>query len=717
MKNKLLLIAFAMMVTTVKAQNLVYDYDHTSKTAKVTYTLDDNDVRVIYPASLKAIPEKAPNGYRVTAIGKQALADCPTEELTIPATVVTIEDNALDAMKYLKKVIFADGDEPLFIGTDDIWPEGGIFTGNNVMEEVYIGRNLTYNTEDYLPFSGGRDNPAESLQKVVIGEKVTSIPYKLFAGCGKLKSITIGSHVTTIEEGSISSCKSLESVVLPEGLTTIKAEAFKGNTNMKVLQIPSTLKEIGKEAFSGSGIETLTIPAGMETIGDDVLVGMVSLKKMIFEDSDKPLFIGTDTTWPVGGIFNGNTVMEEIYVGRNLTYDEDNYLPLSGGAAPPSTSLQKATIGEKVTRIPFGLFQNCGKLSEVTWGSNVTEIEASAFQNCKSMTNFELPKGVTIIKANTFKDCSELLSIQLPPNLVELGEGALNNCSKLEELSIPGTIETIGHNSITGTGLKRLTIADGNGSCAMGGAPSLYSGMFRYVPNLVYFYIGKNITFMEKTGSPYLWSECKTTDIVVGSLVTKIENEMFQSGANAAINVRLGSSLKTIGSNNFKDARDMASLTCEATEPPICADEKTIFTNVNKETCQLIVPATSIEAYRKAPVWKEFFNIQALPETKCAIPTANIVNGKLVFQCATEGVEFHCEYVYPKGGKVDGNNIPISQSLTVSVYATKAGLDDSDVATYQLVLGSGAGSAGDANGDGIINAADIVTIVNTIMGQ
>jgi hypothetical protein len=329
------------------------------------------------------------------------------------------------------------------------------------------------------------------------------------------------------------------------------------------------------------------------------------------------------------------------------------------------------------------------------------------------MASFELPKGITVIQANTFKDCSELLSIQLPPNLVELGEGALNNCSKLEELSIPGTIETIGHNSITGTSLKRLTIADGNGSCAMGGAPSLYSGMFRYVPNLVYFYIGKDITFMEKTGSPYLWSECKTTDIVVGPLVTKIENEMFQSGANAAINVRLGSSLKTIGSNNFKDARDMASLTCEATEPPVCADEKTIFTNVNKETCTLYVPVTSIEAYKQAPVWKTFFNILALPETKCATPTASIVGGKLVFQCATEGVEFHYEYAYPKGGKGTGNNNVISQTLTVSVYATKAGLDDSDIATYQLTFGSGA-PTGDLNEDGFVNAADIVTLVNII---
>ena len=715
MKKKLLLISFAMMVTTVKAQNLVYDYNHTAKTAKVTYTLDENDVRVIYPASLKAIPETAPNGYRVTAIGKQALADCPTEELTIPATVVTIEDNALDNMSRLKKVVFADGDEPLFLGTDDIWPEGGIFCGNNVMEEIYIGRNLTYDEEDYLPLNSGRDNPSYSLLKAVIGEKVTKIPYKLFSGCNKLQSITLGSNATDIGESAFEYCRSLKQIDLPEGLTIIRANTFARCDSLAVINIPSTLTEIGENAFGGCGIETLTIPAGMETIGDNALVSMSKLKKVIFEDSDKPLFIGTDTTWPVGGAFNGNKVMTEIYIGRNLTYNEEGYLPLNGGADPPSVSLQKVVIGEKVTSIPYGLFDGCSKLSDLTWGSNVTEVGASAFKGCKSLKSIILPEGITVIKEKTFQDCDSLTTIQLPPNLVELGKAALNGCDSLQELTIPGTIEVIGYDAFCYTGIKRLTIADGSGSCQLAGTSSMASGQFRYTRNLTYFYMGKDLVLVDDR-SPYHCSECKTTDIVVGPMVTKIEPNMFKEGAGYAVNVHLGSSLKTIGKNNFSGCKDLASLTCDAVEPPVCEDNS-IFKDVNKENCQLLVPTNSIKAYKEAAVWKEFFNIKALPETKCATPTANIVDGKLVFQCTTEGAEFHCEYDYPKGGKADGNNIVVSHALTVRVYATKAGLDDSDVATYQLVLGSGTDLAGDANGDGAIDAADIVTIVNAIIGK
>ena len=536
MKKIVLSIVFVLTAITVGAQSLAYIYDDATKTATVTYNVDENKNRIVYPSTLTAIPEKAPNGYRVTAIGSWALAGCKTTELTIPASVVKIEDNAVNAMSNLKKLVFADGSETLFIGVDNI--------------------------------------------------------------------------------------------------------------------------------------------------------------------------IAT------GGMFNGASVMEEIYVERNLTYDEEKAVPLYGGSDPPSHSLLKAVIGEKVTRIPYGLFNDCRKLNDVTIGSNVIEIGERAFWGCISLESIVLPDGLTVIKPRTFANCSSLISIQLPPNLVELGEEALYGCSALEEITIPGTIETFGNRAFIYSGLKRIAIADSNGSCYM--PYGLFSGT-----KLTDFYMGKNVTFKDASNGPFSGSiDYQTTDFVIGSLVTKIGDGFFvRGGGQYAVNVRFGSSVKTIGSDNFRYASNMATITSEATEPPVCADEKTIFTNVNKETCQLIVPATSIEAYKNAPVWKEFFNIQALPETKCATPTASIVDGKLVFQCITEGAEFHCEYDYPKGGKADGNNIVVSQALTMRVYATKAGLDNSDVATYQLVLGSGTDLAGDANRDGVINAADIVTIVNIIMGK
>ena len=67
-----------------------------------------------------------------------------------------------------------------------------------------------------------------------------------------------------------------------------------------------------------------------------------------------------------------------------------------------------------------------------------------------------------------------------------------------------------------------------------------------------------------------------------------------------------------------------------------------------------------------------------------------------------------------------GNEVEVPAKYTVSVYATKAGLEDSDVSTVELsgnAGGSSSGVVGDVNNDGVTNAADVVTLVSIIMGN
>jgi len=612
MKKLLLSLALILATTVAGAQDLAFIYDDATQTATLTYAVNEYYQRVVYPSTLREIPEKAPNGYRVTAIGEQALADCQTNQLTIPASVVTIHDNAFSNMCYLRKINFSDGDEPLFLGIDNVWPEGGIFNGCTMLTEIYIGRNLTYNTESYLPLSDGDYPPCATLMRVTIGDKVKSIPTRLFANCTKLQNVTIGSHVTTIEKEAFLNCAALQSLKLPIGFVAIKERAFASCRQLKSISLPMSLKEIGKYAFSDCGFETFNIPVGMQTIGSGALANMKKLKTLTIEDSSIPLTLATDA---LEGPFNGNTAMTEIYIGRNLTYDENGYLPLSDGDNPPSESLTKATIGDYVTRIPYGLFRNCSKLSTVTLGAILKDIGVSAFENCESIVSISLPLPIHAIQENTFKNCYKLRSIQLPRALEELGDWALGNCIQLESLTIPCTIRTIGNYALTGSGLKRLTIADGIGSCLMGNDPSAESGMFCYVSSLEYFYMGKNLTFMNGV-SPFLLSECPTKEVVVGPEVTKIEPDMFVGGADNAETVYLGSGLQTIGKNNFSGCSNLSELICNALEPPVCEDN-TVFAEVNKETCKLYVPDdASVEAYKAAPVWKEFFNIETITAVK-----------------------------------------------------------------------------------------------------
>ena len=71
-------------------------------------------------------------------------------------------------------------------------------------------------------------------------------------------------------------------------------------------------------------------------------------------------------------------------------------------------------------------------------------------------------------------------------------------------------------------------------------------------------------------------------------------------------------------------------------------------------------------------------------------------------------------FPYPEISENTGNNIDLSSICIVNVYATKEGYDASNIATAEIDI---RGLKGDANGDGVVNVADLVTTTNIIMGK
>jgi hypothetical protein len=77
-----------------------------------------------------------------------------------------------------------------------------------------------------------------------------------------------------------------------------------------------------------------------------------------------------------------------------------------------------------------------------------------------------------------------------------------------------------------------------------------------------------------------------------------------------------------IGEGAFFDCTAFTIITCKNTTPPILIDseyddENCTFYNVNKYI-PLYVPAESVEAYKNAEGWKDFYYIQAIPSSSVA---------------------------------------------------------------------------------------------------
>ena len=104
----------------------------------------------------------------------------------------------------------------------------------------------------------------------------------------------------------------------------------------------------------------------------------------------------------------------------------------------------------------------------------------------------------------------------------------------------------------------------------------------------------------------------------------------------------------------------------------------------------MYVPEVSISKYRAASPWNGFKEIKALyggetPETnQCAKPTITYENGKLKFECETEGVEFVSEITDTDIKKHFETEVSLTATYHISVYAAKTGYDNSEVATATL---------------------------------
>lgn len=89
----------------------------------------------------------------------------------------------------------------------------------------------------------------KNLASVKLPDGLTSIDGLAFRYCYSLKSIVIPDSVTTLVCGTFEDCSSLTEVVLGSGITEIPETIFCGWSSLETVHIPTTVKKIGAGAF------------------------------------------------------------------------------------------------------------------------------------------------------------------------------------------------------------------------------------------------------------------------------------------------------------------------------------------------------------------------------------------------------------------------------------------------------------------------------------
>ena len=149
--------------------------------------------------------------------------------------------------------------------------------------------------------------------------------------------------------------------------------------------------------------------------------------------------------------------------------------------------------------------------------------------------------------------------------------------------------------------------------------------------------------------------------------------------------------------------------------------------DINKWECKLYVPDGCLAAYQITDQWKDFFFSEEGEGTaeqgqeeqnkgKCEAPTIIIKAGKLMFASKTNGVIFHYSITHSDvKNDITNGEVGLTNTYIISAYASKEGYENSDVVNAEIQVKGG--SDGDLNNDGVVNAADVVKLVNIISGQ
>ena len=373
-------------------------------------------------------------------------------------------------------------------------------------------------------------------------------------------------------------------------------------------------------------------------------------------------------------------------------------------------SLTDVTLPNSLTKISDGLFMACVELTSVTIPSSVTSIDKNAFQGCKKLTSVVIPNTVTSIGEDAFSGCSDLNSVTFGDSVESIGNYAFYECTALTSVDIPNSVTGIGESAFADClGVTSLTIGKSLASIGKGAFYdcSISLTSISVDPDNPYYNSQNNCNAIIETASNTLILGCRNTNIP--GTVTTIGNSSF-GYCDYMTSLTIPSSVTSIGDYAFSTCRNLREIYCYAEECPTANEN--IFYQVS-QNLTLHVLNVSEEAYKTHAPWTRFENIVAdISKPKCATPTITYRNGKLLFECETEYVEFVYQFTTPAGGDSNSSEVSLPTAYTATVYAKKPGCYDSDVVTQEVDI---RGQANDVNGDGYITIADALGVVNMIL--
>ena len=367
---------------------------------------------------------------------------------------------------------------------------------------------------------------------------------------------------------------------------------------IKSVDIRQGCTSLGDYAFYYcNGLTSITIPNSIDSIGGFVFYYCGKLTSIKLPNSVTS--IGNYS-------FKSCTSLTSVTIPNSVT-------SIGMSAFESCTGLTSVTIPNSVISIGSSAFESCTGLISVTILNGVTSIGNGAFRSCTSLTSIAIPNSVTNIGMSAFKSCTSLASVTLPNSVTSIGSSAFEACTGLTSVTIPNSVTSIGGSTFRScTGLTSVTIP--NSVTSIGGST------FASCTSLTSVTIPNSVTSI----GVYAFESCSSlTSVTIPDSVTSIGSYAFRF-CTSLTSVVIPNSVTSIGGNAFSGCSSLISFTNYALTPQEI--QSNVFNNIDEKKCVLYVPEESIDVYKSANVWSEFFSeIYAIASKECASETADSI--------------------------------------------------------------------------------------------
>ena len=251
-----------------------------------------------------------PEGIEV--IGSCAFFGKEIKSITIPKSVNYISERAFLCCRNLESVTFEGADD----GTSKLRIIGKLAFAGTAIKEITLPASLETieeaafvnvgedfaKTEEYFITSGAVGEAIAVLEKVHIVDteenpsKLKTIGKFAFNSCRNLTEINIPDSVQSFAMGSFRRCMTLKEINLPAGMKAIPGHCFVFCEKLTSVTIPESVESIGDWAFAGcSGLTEFRIPANVQTLGSGAFQQQHSIKAFYIASPSLEFFNGTES--------------------------------------------------------------------------------------------------------------------------------------------------------------------------------------------------------------------------------------------------------------------------------------------------------------------------------------------------------------------------------------------------------------------------------------